>query len=63
MEKRIRIILILETEINDDALTNTDEFIKDDLLSEIGCACRHYDFVAMDTLIVTKDKGEQHGTV
>lgn len=55
----IRITLSLDTEINDDDITNTAEFIKDDLLSEINCACRHYEFVGMETTILTKD-GDHH---
>lgn len=53
----IRITLLLDTEKNDDDITNTYEFIKDDLLSEIKCACRNYEFVGMETTILTKDGG------
>lgn len=46
--------------MNDD-ITTTDVFIKNDICAEIGCACNNYEFVGMETTILTKEKeGEEH---
>lgn len=47
------ITLVLEVEQDDD-YTMTDEFIKNDLRTEINCACNRYEIVSMETMILTK---------
>lgn len=44
MKKRVTVILEVE---NDDEFNLTDEFIKNDLESEINCASNYYDFVSI----------------
>lgn len=42
MKKRITLVLEVE---NDDKFNLTDDFIKNDLETEINCASNYYDFV------------------